>query len=303
MNRPASENNVHKFSTNERLRNYVNTLKRYKNVRYINKPDNVRRIYHAILFYITYALNSRTKNQLIAYIMTILFMFSKTNRKVLNHPELNRNVREPKQLYNRMIDIMRKPKGEPSLIKKFIRSVRPEKELDVEKVFTFLKSKTRNQLIAILRSAIKTTQTEMYESNAKKELMEKVKNRSARTIQQAFRSGFYPQKPITKNTNLGDPNLYRRISKNRVFGQLMKNDPEMYLTLIKRANVKSIKLNTQTRTAPLPKINRRFGEWYKWNNVYVSPNMKAFYYPNLKTLKVGNKVYGGKNLNRLGIPF
>lgn len=70
-------------------------------------------------------------------------------------------------------------------------------------------------------------------------------------------------------------------------------------------------VNYQTRNTPrkksppkkLPVLPRNFGTWFNWGNAYVRPNTRAVYYPNLKTLWFNGKLYYGKNLEIMGIPF
>lgn len=69
-----------------------------------------------------------------------------------------------------------------------------------------------------------------------------------------------------------------------------------------QAATKRSAMRKNQSSTQLPRLNRNFGTWHNWGNVYLQPDMKAFYYPNLKTLKIGNKVYGGNNLNRFGLP-
>ncbi len=49
-----------------------------------------------------------------------------------------------------------------------------------------------------------------------------------------------------------------------------------------------------------PRLPRNFGTWHNFGNYIIRPNMRAVYYPNLKTLWLNGKVYSGKNM---GIPF
>lgn len=80
------------------------------------------------------------------------------------------------------------------------------------------------------------------------------------------------------------------------------NNPTWIATVLREMRAMKRK-NVNVRKNNLPKLPRNFGTWFEWNGALVRPNQRAVYYPNMKTLWVNGKVYGGKNLNRMGIPF